>query len=192
MNTLCFATNNPNKLHEISKLLNSKFEIKGLQDISCEEELPEDQKTLEGNSFQKAEYVNINYNVDCFADDTGLEVYALNGEPGVYSARYAGDQRNNEDNIRLLLEKLKDKKERRAQFRTVITLIIDGKTRQFEGAVKGEIVKTKLGNEGFGYDPVFVPDGYDCTFAQMTMEQKNEISHRGKAVAKLVDYLSRL
>ena len=187
---ICFATNNAHKLNEIQQLLPEGITLVSLQEIGCTEELREDQQTLEGNSHQKAEYVFHNYHFPCFADDTGLEVFALDGEPGVRSARYAGEGRNNEENIALLLKKLESCDDRHAQFRTVITLIIEGKVKQFEGTVKGEIIKEKVGGEGFGYDPVFKPEGYDKTFAQMTMAEKNMISHRGIAVRKLVDYLS--
>lgn len=187
---ICFATNNTNKINEIKRLLPSHIRLVGLADIGCTEELREDQKTLEGNSHQKADYVYQNYKVSCFADDTGLEVFALDGEPGVRSARYAGEARSNEDNINLLLKNLEGKENRNAQFRTVVTLILNGKTKQFEGIVKGEIIRERVGNEGFGYDPVFIPKGYDKTFAQMTVEEKNRISHRGIAIRKLIEYLS--
>ncbi len=186
---LCFATNNPNKLSEIQGLLGGEFELLGLKDIGCEEGLAEDQGTLEGNSLQKAQYVHDQYGVNCFADDTGLEVEALDSEPGVYSARYAGSHRSNADNMALVMKKLENATDRSAQFRTVVTLIIDGQQTQFEGVAKGTIIKEQRGSEGFGYDPIFVPDGYDQTFAEMTQAQKNQISHRGKAVEKLVEFL---
>lgn len=188
---LCFATNNVNKINEIKQLLPEHIELLGLAEIGCTEELREDQKTLEGNSHQKAEYVYNKYKVPCFADDTGLEVFSLDGEPGVRSARYAGDGRNEQDNIDLLLSKLKGKENRDAQFRTVITLVLPGKTRQFEGIVKGEIIMERSGGKGFGYDPVFKPKSALKTFAEMSMVEKNEISHRGIAVRKLVNYLSK-
>lgn len=188
---ICFATNNAKKLSEIRQILGEDFQILSLEDIGCHEELAETQKTLEGNSAQKAEYVYQTYGVDCFADDTGLEVYALDGEPGVYSARYAGPERDNEANIALLLEKLSTLKDRRAQFRTVISLVRGGKLKQFEGCIKGEIIDTKRGENGFGYDPVFVPAGEDITFAEMDSHQKNDISHRALAVAKLVKFLNK-
>lgn len=188
---LCFATNNVNKINEIKQLLPGHIELLGLSEIGCIEELREDQKTLEGNSHQKAEYVYNKYKVPCFADDTGLEVFSLDGEPGVRSARYAGDGRDDQDNINLLLTRLEGKESREAQFRTVITLVLPGKTRQFEGIVKGEIVMERSGAEGFGYDPVFKPKGASKTFAEMSMLEKNEISHRGIAVRKLVSYLSK-
>ena len=186
---ICFATNNQNKIKEIATLLEGKIKLLSLKDIGCEEELAENQKTLEGNSLQKAEYVCKNYNVDCFADDTGLEVIALDGAPGVYSARYAGEERDSVKNMMLLLKNLEDKENRKAQFRTVISLCIDGKMKQFEGVVKGAIATEFKGNKGFGYDPIFIPDGYATTFAEMSLEEKNEISHRGIAVQKLVTYL---
>lgn len=187
---VCFATNNAHKLHEIQLLLGEKFEVLSLSDIGCEEELPETRDTLEGNSLQKAQYVWDQYQVNCFADDTGLEVAALDGEPGVYSARYAGPQRNNQDNIQLVLQKLSDKPDRSAQFKTIITLILNGEVNQFEGIVKGRIINELRGTAGFGYDAVFMPDGCDRTFAQMETTEKGAISHRGRAVEKLVAFLT--
>jgi XTP/dITP diphosphohydrolase len=189
---ICFATNNIKKVEEIDNLLAHDYKLLTLKQVGCDEELPETQDTLEGNSLQKAEYVYKNYKKSCFADDTGLEVAALNGEPGVYSARYAGSQRNNEDNINLLLEKLAGVNNREARFRTVITLILDGKVEQFEGIVDGTIIAQRRGGEGFGYDPVFQPKGYEQTFAEMTLEEKNKISHRAIAIKKLVDFLNKL
>ncbi|PRY16300.1 XTP/dITP diphosphohydrolase [Pontibacter ummariensis] len=189
MKQLCFATNNRHKLAEVSQMLAGKYNLLSLQDIGCHEELAEDQDTLEGNSRQKAAYVWENYRVSCFADDTGLEVEALNGAPGVYSARYAGPQRSDNDNIQLLLQNLAAHENRKARFRTSVTLILDGKEHQFEGIVEGHITKEWKGNKGFGYDPVFVPEGYDRTFAEMSAEEKNAISHRGRAIRKLVDFL---
>ena len=186
---LCFATNNAHKVEEVQAVLGNRFELSTLKQIGCNEELHETGNTLEANSLQKASYLFDNYQIDCFADDTGLEVTALKGEPGVYSARYAGEQRSHSDNINLLLKNLSGKTDRSAQFRTVITLIIDGKVEQFEGIVKGEIIETLRGNEGFGYDPVFIPEGFDRTFAEMTMEEKGKISHRGRAFEKLVTFL---
>lgn len=185
---ICFATHNENKLREINQIL-SDYEIVGLTDIGCLEEIPETGKTLEQNSKIKADFVSENYVIDCFADDTGLEVLALNGEPGVYSARYAGEARDNMANIGLLLDRLKPHKDRSARFRTVITLISNGETHQFEGIVKGRITTELKGTKGFGYDPVFVPDGYDQTFAEMSAQSKNAVSHRGRAIAKLVGFL---
>lgn len=187
---ICFATNNQNKLKEIRSLIDDRFEILSLQDIGCEEELPENQETIAGNSLEKAQYVYDRYQVDCFADDTGLEVDALDGEPGVYSARYAGTHRDSCDNIRLLLEKLKSEENRKARFRTVISLINDGKVDQFEGTAEGKIIDDLKGLHGFGYDPVFIPEHSDKTFAEMTLEEKNQLSHRAKAISKLVSFLN--
>ena len=186
---LCFATNNLHKLEEVSSLLGDTFHLLSLKDIGCETELPENQDTLEGNSLEKAEYVHRHYNTPCFADDTGLEVDALNGAPGVYSARFAGPQKDSQDNIKLLLEKLKGASNRSAQFRTVITLIIGGEVNNFEGIVRGKIAEKLSGHSGFGYDPVFIPEGYDISFAEMSMEQKNQLSHRGIAIRKLTGFL---
>lgn len=186
---LCFATNNPNKLSEIQDLLGNQYELVGLKDIGCEEELAEDQITLEGNSLQKAKYVHDKYGVDCFADDTGLEISALNGEPGVYSARYAGEQRDNADNMTLVIQKLKNEIDRSAQFRTVVTLIVDGEPIQFEGIAKGNIITEQRGAKGFGYDPIFVPEGNNVTFAEMSRSEKNGVSHRAQAVNKLINHL---
>lgn len=188
---ICLATNNPHKVQEIKALLNQRYEIVSLRDINCLEMLPENQKTLEGNSLQKAEYIYKNYQINALADDTGLEVIALDGAPGVLSARYAGNNKSSEDNINLLLSNLKDEKSRKAQFRTIITLILEGKVKQFEGIVKGQVIKERRGSKGFGYDSVFVPDGYESTFAEMDAEEKNEISHRGIAIRKLVEYLNK-
>lgn len=186
---LIFATQNRNKANEIQKMLPESIKIKTLADIGCEEDIPETANTLEGNATQKSVYVVEKFSVDCFADDTGLEIQALNGEPGVFSARYAGPQKKAEDNMDLVLSKLQGVEDRRAQFRTVISLIIAGEEIQFEGAVQGVITKEKSGTEGFGYDPIFKPDGYEKTFSEMDMEEKNAISHRGIAVRKLVEYL---
>lgn len=186
---LCFATNNAHKVVEIQAILGNSFELLSLNDIHCKEELPETGNTLEANSLQKAKYLYDNYHVDCFADDTGLEVHALKGEPGVYSARYAGLQRSHADNINLLLKNLVNKPNRSARFRTVITLIQDGNITQFEGIVNGKIVEVLRGTEGFGYDPIFIPEGFDRTFAEMTLTEKGEISHRGRAFQKLVKFL---
>lgn len=188
---LCFATNNKGKLQEIKALLDGKFEIVSLQEIGCLEELPETKDTIEGNSLQKAEYVWQHYKVSCFADDTGLEVKALNGAPGVYSARYAGPDCSPEDNMILMLHKMTEHKDRTALFRTCITLILEGKIHQFEGKVKGEILFARQGEKGFGYDPIFKPEGYEKSFAEMTMEEKNKISHRGKAVKALAEFLNK-
>jgi XTP/dITP diphosphohydrolase len=190
MNKLCFATNNKHKIAEINKLLGEAFKIQSLEEIGCRQELPENQNTLEGNSLEKAKFVFDHFNEPCFADDTGLEVDALNGAPGVISARYAGDQKNSDDNIDLLLKNLEGIEERNARFRTVITLVSSKGTKQFEGKVEGYILKNKKGNRGFGYDPIFIPKGHTRTFAELTMDEKNTISHRGRAFKKLVDYLN--
>jgi len=188
---LVFATNNPNKLSEIRSLVPDGIEILSLKDINCLEELPETQNTLIGNSLQKAKYISETYGCNCFADDTGLEIDILNGEPGVYSARYAGKGCNAEDNMNKVLEKLEGEENRKAKFRTVIALIIDGKETLFEGECKGSMTKNKSGVEGFGYDPIFMPLEYNITFAEMTKDVKGSISHRGKVVDKLVDFLHR-
>lgn len=183
------ATNNQHKLSEIRPLVEPDFRILSLQDIGCHEDLPETRETLEGNSLQKAEYIFERYKVPCFADDTGLEVEALNGAPGVYSARYAGEQRKSEDNIALLLENLSGMANRRARFVTVITLMGLGRTEIFTGTVCGSIIRAPRGAGGFGYDPVFLPDGFKKTMAEMTLAEKNAISHRGQAVKALVAFL---
>lgn len=187
--TICFATNNEHKLKEIRALLGNEFRLVGLADVGCNEELAEDQSTLEGNSLQKAEYVFRKSGTSCFADDTGLEVEVLNNEPGVFSARYAGEQRSAEDNMNLLLKNLSGKDNRNARFRTVITLITPEGIRQFEGEIHGKIIDEKRGTEGFGYDPIFLPDGFSKTLAEMTLEEKSAISHRARAFKKLIAYL---
>lgn len=187
---LCFATHNPDKLREVKQLLKNSYNVVGLNDIGCNEEIPETGTTLDENSEIKAVHVKMNYDVSCFADDTGLEVDALNGEPGVYSARYAGDQRDSRANIDLLLAKLEGKSNRSAQFRTIITLILDDEKHTFEGIVRGTIHTHKSGSGGFGYDPVFIPEGGTRTFAEMNSEEKNSISHRGNAIRKLVHFLN--
>jgi len=189
---LVFATNNQHKLLEINTILNNTFRILSLKDINCSDEIPETGDTLEANASQKAWYIYNKYNINCFADDTGLEIPALNNAPGVYSARYAGEERSAEQNMAKVLLELKGKANRKAQFRTVISLIIDGAEMLFEGVVKGSIIKDERGGEGFGYDPIFVPDGYNKTFAEMGMDIKNSISHRANAVKKLSDYLKTL
>ena len=187
---ICFATNNHHKIEEVRQVLGDHFSLTSLLEIGCTEELPETRDTLEGNALQKAEYVFNNFSISCFADDTGLEVDALNGAPGVYSARYAGDQRNSDDNMRLLLENLGDRPNRRAQFRTVIALLQHGKDPVlFEGILPGKIITEKRGQQGFGYDPLFIPDSSTKTLAEMSMEEKNQLSHRAIAVKKLVEYL---
>ena len=189
---IVFATNNLNKLSEIQSLVPNGIEILSLRDINCNEELPETRLTLEGNALQKAEFIFNNYGYNCFADDTGLEIDALNGEPGVCSARYAGENCLAEDNIRKVLDKLKGEKVRCAKFRTVIALIINGKETLFEGECNGSITQTKDGEEGFGYDPIFLPDDSELTFAQMSKKEKGKISHRGIAVKKLLDFLFKI
>ena len=186
---LVFATNNRHKVDEVKQKLNGLFSIRTLDEIGCREDIPETADTLEGNALQKARYLYEKYGCDCFADDTGLEVEALHGEPGVYSARYAGEEKNPEANMKKLLEKLLNEINRNARFRTVIALILDGKEYLFEGDVKGVILKKKQGNEGFGYDPIFLPNGYNKSFAQLSMNEKNAISHRGKAVDQLLAFL---
>lgn len=186
---LCFATNNRHKLEEIQALLGDQFELVTLSDIGCDTDIPEPFDTIAENSRGKAHYVHEHFGIDCFADDTGLVVGALNGEPGVKSARYAGEQRDSSDNIDLLLKNLADKPDRSAHFLTVITLSLDGEYYQFEGTVEGTIINEKRGSNGFGYDPVFVPKGHSRTFAEMTMQEKSDLSHRGRAFAKLVAFL---
>lgn len=190
--TLCFATNNKHKLEEVIPLLKGSFDLLSLDQIGCTHELPETQNTISGNSFQKADYVFKKFKTPCFADDTGLEVEALDGKPGVYSARYAGDHRNSEDNINLLLQNLKGNQNRNARFCTIITLVgITSEPIFFEGIIQGTIIDEKRGNTGFGYDPVFVPNGYNLTFAEMSLQQKNTLSHRAIATKKLIDYLKK-
>ncbi|HCY40887.1 MAG TPA: non-canonical purine NTP pyrophosphatase [Prolixibacteraceae bacterium] len=189
---LVFATNNLHKLQEINHLLDGSFQLLCLKDIDCNDEIPENQDTLEGNAAEKSFYIWNKYGLNCFADDTGLEIEALNGEPGVYSARYAGEQRNANDNMNLVLAKLDKIKNRKARFRTVVSLVIDGHEIQFEGVVNGHILEEKRGTTGFGYDPIFQPDESDLCFAEMSMSEKNKISHRGRAVQKLVEYLLKL
>lgn len=193
LSKVVFATNNKNKLAEIREMLaGSGIEVLSLADIGCHADIPETSSTIEGNAIQKAQYVFDNYHISCFADDTGLEVTALGGAPGVYSARYAGGEgHDSEANMAKLLGELNGKSDRSAQFRTAIALILegDGEPKLFEGIVKGEIITEKRGGEGFGYDPIFRPDGYDKTFAELGHEIKNKISHRARAVMKLVEYL---
>ncbi len=187
MKDIVFATNNKHKLIEIRNIVKDKINILSLKDINCYEELEETGETLEANASQKANYVYNNYHIDCFADDTGLEVFALDGKPGVYSARYAGESKSFDDNINKILEELKGIDNRRARFRTVVSLILDGKVHLFEGRVDGIITNEKRGTNGFGYDPVFMPDGFMQTFAEMTDEQKNNISHRYFAMDKMLN-----
>ncbi|MEM6514913.1 MAG: non-canonical purine NTP diphosphatase [Bacteroidota bacterium] len=189
---IVFATNNPNKIKEVQSLIPNNIELLSLKDIGCHEDIPETQDTIEGNAIQKAEYVKENYGYDCFADDTGLEVNALNGEPGVFSARYAGTQRNSQDNMNKLLQNLNEKTDRSAQFKTVIALHLNNEIRTFTGICKGKIIDQKRGKDGFGYDPIFVANGYDETFAEIPLEEKNKIGHRGKAIKKLMNYLNSI
>ena len=189
---LVFATNNKHKLEEIQAIVGDHFRLLSLHDISCNEEIPEEQDTLEGNASQKAFFIYNKYGYNCFADDTGLEIEALNGEPGVFSARYAGEAKNPEANIDKVLGKLAKIKNRKARFRTVISLVINGTETQFEGIVDGEILNERQGNSGFGYDPVFLPEGFSQSFAEMSLLEKNRISHRGRAVAKLAAFLKSL
>ncbi len=187
---LVFATNNQHKLQEIKRLLNGSIELLNLNDINCFDEIPENQETLEGNAAEKSFYIFNKFGLNCFADDTGLEIEALNGEPGVYSARYAGVEKSAENNMSLVLEKLTKIKNRKARFRTVISLVINGNETQFEGIVDGHILEERRGITGFGYDPIFQPVESNLSFAEMSMEEKNKISHRGRAVQKLVEYLT--
>ena len=189
---IVFATNNQNKLTEVKKMLGNKFEVLSLSDIGCYDDIPEKGQTLEDNALLKAQYVFDKYHVNCFADDTGLEVDALGGAPGVYSARYAGGAGHDSDaNMKKLLHELENNNNRKARFRTIIALIIDGQITTFEGIVKGEIIQQRRGGEGFGYDPVFQPEGYSKTFAEMGADIKNQISHRAKATAKLCEFLTK-
>ena len=186
---LVFVTNNRHKLEEIQAILGGHFKLLSLTDIGCYEEIPEEEPTLEGNAHQKAFYVFDRYGYPCFADDTGLEIEALNRKPGVYSARYAGKEKDANANMDKVLSKLSKINNRKARFRTVISLVINGMETQFEGIVEGEILTEKKGNSGFGYDPIFRPLGFNQTFAEMSLTDKNKISHRGRAVEKLVSYL---
>ena len=195
MKKLVFASNNAHKLEEIRAILGTQYEVKSLKDIGCEVDIPETGSTFRENALQKATYVKEQFGFDCFADDSGLQVEALGGEPGVYSARYAVKngvqvEGNKDDaNMNVLLEKLENEENRKACFRTSIALIFEGETHFFDGTVEGRIIREKRGNGGFGYDPIFIPDGYDKTFAELGNEVKNSISHRARAVAKLADFL---
>ena len=191
---IVFATNHAHKLQEVRQILGERFEVVGLKDIGCHEDIPENAETLEGNALEKARYVKEHYGLDCFADDTGLEVTALGGAPGVHTARYAelfgeGITHDSNANMALLLHNLEKKSDRSARFRTVIALIYKGEEHLFEGVCEGEILSERHGTEGFGYDPVFRPTGFDRSFAQMSAEEKNAISHRGRATRKLVEFL---
>ena len=193
MKKFVFATNNAHKLEEVREILRNQVEVLSLKDIQCHEEIPETADTLEGNAHIKSAFVYQRYGMNCFADDTGLEVEALNGAPGVYSARYAGGEgHDSQANMNKLLRELENEKNRKARFRTVVSLIVDGEEHLFEGIVNGEIIREKRGTTGFGYDPIFRPDGYDQTFAELGNEIKNRISHRAQAVQKLCEFLKKL
>lgn len=189
MRKLVFATNNAHKLHEVRNILQQSYEIISLAEIGCTDDIPETAPTLEGNALIKAKYISDRYGVDCFADDTGLEVTALDGEPGVFSARYAGENHDASANMKKLLHNLEGIANREAKFRTVIALIENGEVRYFEGKIEGRIAEHPQGNEGFGYDPVFIPNGFEKSFAELGLEEKNKISHRALAVQELVAYL---
>jgi len=189
---LIFATNNNHKLTELSAAVNKSFILKSLSDIGFNEDIPEPFDTLEDNALAKVRYLHERYKINCFADDTGLEIEALNGAPGVFSARFAGDQKDSEANMQKVLDLLQGIDNRKARFRTVIALNYDNKEYLFEGVVNGKIIKERTGDMGFGYDPIFVPDGFDTTFAQMDIDVKNQISHRGRATAKLIEFLNKL
>ena len=191
MRSIVFATNNPNKIREVKALLGQQYEFLSLTDVGCEEEIPETSPTIPGNALQKARYLHENYQKDCFSEDTGLEIDALDGAPGVITARYAGPERDAQANMNKLLKELEGKENRGAQFRTVIALIIDGQEHLFEGIVRGQIAHKQQGEGGFGYDPVFIPEGHEITFAEMSAAEKNAISHRGRAVAKLQAFLQQ-
>jgi XTP/dITP diphosphohydrolase len=186
---MVIASNNAHKLQEISLMLPPGILFKGLADIGCFEEIPETQDTIEGNALQKARYVNRKYKVDCFAEDTGFEIEALDGRPGVYSARYAGEQKNDQANMDKVLLEMNGMNNRRARFKTVIALCLQGKEILFEGLVNGKVLLSRQGSSGFGYDPIFMPDAVNRSFAEMSLEEKNKISHRAIAVRKLIDYL---
>jgi len=192
MRKLVFATNNDHKLRELKQILSSEFELLSLNEIGCTDDIPETGTTLEANAAQKSFYIWNKYGVNCFADDTGLEIEALGNEPGVYSARYAGEGRDASDNMLKVLEKMKYETNRNARFRCVISLVINGEEEQFEGIVEGEILTEKHGVAGFGYDPIFMANGFNQSFAEMSANDKNKISHRGRAVMKLVEYLKNI
>ncbi len=188
---IVFATHNLNKLKEVQNLIPDTIKLLSLDDIGCSEDIPETQLTIEGNAVQKASFIKERYGFDCFADDTGLEVPSLNGEPGVFSARYAGPQCDANENMNKLLYELEFKQDRSAHFKTVVALHFNGRLVTFQGICEGVITKTKKGDQGFGYDPIFNPKGFDQTFAEMNLEQKNKIGHRGKAISQLTSYLNR-
>lgn len=190
MRTLVFATNNKHKLEEVQALIGDKFQLKTLDEIGCLDDIPETGDTFSDNASQKSQYIWERFKIDCFSDDSGLEVDALNGEPGVYSARYSGS-RDSEENLQLVMSKMKGINNRSARFKCVISIILDGKEHLFEGSVEGKITNSRSGSAGFGYDPIFKPQGYDVSFAEMSAEEKNKISHRARAVEKLVAFLNQ-
>lgn len=190
MKPIVFATANPNKVREVNELLGNRLQIISLKDIGCEEDIPETQDTIAGNAQQKAQYLKEHYGRDCFAEDTGLEIDALDGAPGVYTARYAGPQRDPQANMQLVLDRLANTDHRAARFRTVVALILDGKEYLFEGIAEGRISTAQSGAKGFGYDPIFIPEGFDRTFAEMSSDEKNKISHRAKAIQQLAQFLA--
>lgn len=191
MKKLVFATNNEHKLSEVRSILSSDYEIISLKDLNCHDDIPETADTLEGNAFLKVKYIYDKFGKDCFADDTGLEIDALGGAPGVFSARFAGENHDAQKNMTKVLELMSDQKNRKACFRTVIALILDGETIYFEGKVEGTISQYQKGESGFGYDPIFIPDGYDLSFAELSSEEKNQISHRAFAINKLAIFLQK-
>lgn len=191
MQKIVFATGNKNKLKEAREILGGTWQLEGLSDIGCTEEIPETRGTIKGNAVQKAEYIREKYGIDCFAEDTGLEIKALNGEPGVYSARYAGPDAQSADNIALVLEKMKGVKDRSARFKTVIALFFRGELHTFEGIVEGQILESEKGSGGFGYDPIFQPEGYAETFGELPAEVKNKISHRGSALRSFAAFMQK-
>ncbi|HEY0054518.1 MAG TPA: RdgB/HAM1 family non-canonical purine NTP pyrophosphatase [Pedobacter sp.] len=191
MKYLVFATNNQHKLEEVQAMIGDEFQLKSLKDIGCEADIPETGSTFQENATQKSHYIFRRFQVDCFSDDSGLEVDGLNGEPGVYSAHYSGS-RDSETNLQLVLDKLRDSPNRNARFRCVISLIMGGREHFFEGEVEGAIAHQRSGKSGFGYDPIFIPQGYDVTFSEMTSDEKNSISHRGRAMTKMVDFLKKI
>jgi XTP/dITP diphosphohydrolase len=186
---LLFATGNTNKANEIQRVLPKEIEIITLKDIELKDDIPETSDTIRGNALQKANYIKMHFNIDCFADDTGLEIMSLNGDPGVYSARYAGDKRNDQDNMNLVLERLKTHTNRSARFKTVIVLELNGTTHEFEGIVNGTILSEKRGKNGFGYDPIFEPENCGKSFAEMSIDEKNKYSHRARATVKMIRFL---
>ena len=191
MKDIVFATNNKNKLKEMREIMDGLYHVMSLEEIGCHEEIIEDADTIQGNAKIKADFITNRYQIDCFADDTGLEVEALNGAPGVYSARYAGEHCSYQDNVNKMLNALDGVENRKAVFRTVIALNLEGETYYFEGRCEGQITKEQRGSEGFGYDPIFQPDGFDETFAELGMDVKNSISHRGRATQKLIEFLQK-